>query len=263
MKKNLPIILGIVIFVLLLLGGSFIWWRAKRAREGQLPSPIPEGRLIETALEERPYVTLTPRTDGREFTLEISRIKNAETIEYELVYLTRGLSRGVIGSIDLQGETTISRKLLLGTCSRGVCKYDEDVTEGSLTLRFRSPEGVRKFVSDFHLQQGGKELTSIDGNFKLEGKLSAETFYLIMSTIGLPQEFEGKVVGGPYGVFTVGSKLIKNGKVTFTLSEESPLVKLNLWTGRAWEEVKEVEIEEKVVSAGIDSLGTFIAVASE
>jgi len=262
MKKRLPIIIGIVVFVLLLVAG-LIWWRNKRAREGKLPSLAPEGRLIETTLEERPYVSLTPRTDGREFTLEISRIKNAETVEYELVYLTRGLSRGVIGSIDLKGETVISRKLLLGTCSRGACKYDEDVTEGTLTLRFRGPDGVRKFVSDFHLQQGGQELTSIDNNFKLEGEFSSDTFYLTMSTVGLPKEFEGEVIGGPYGVFTVGSKSIKNGKVALTLNEEDSSVKLYAWTGRAWEEVEEVEIEEKVVSAEIDSLGTFIAVASE
>lgn len=262
MKKKLPFIVGIAIFFLLL-GGIFIWWRGKRARETPLPSPAPEGQLIETTLEERPYVTMTPRTDGQEFTLEIARIKNAESIDYELIYLTQGLSRGVIGSIDLKGESVYSRKVLLGTCSRGVCKYDEDVTDGTLTLKFRRTEGVRKFTSDFHLQQGGKELTSIDGNFKVEGGFSPGTFYLTMPTVGLPDEFEGQVIGGPYGVFTAGSKLIKNGKITFTLSEETPSVKLYAWTGRAWEEVEDLEIAGKVVSAEIESLGSFIAVASE
>jgi len=262
MKKKLPIIIGIVVFVLLLIVG-FIWWRGKRAKEAELPAPTPEGVLLETTLEERPFVSLTPRTDGREFTLQISRIKNTKTIEYELVYLTQGLSRGVIGSIDLKGESTISRKLLLGTCSRGVCKYDEDVTEGTLTLRFRGPEGTKKLVADFHLQQGGKELSSIDGNFKLEGGLSTGTFYLTMTTVGLPGDFEGEVIGGPYGVFTVGSKSIKSGKATLTLGEENPLAKLYAWTGRAWEEVEDLEIEDQEISAEIDSLGVFIAVASE
>lgn len=262
MKKNIPIILGIVFFVLLLAGG-FIWWRGRRVEEVPSGLPVSEGKLIETTLEERPFVTMTPRTDGQEFTLEISRIRNAESIDYELVYLTQGLSRGVIGTVDLKGETVYSKKLLLGTCSRGVCKYDEDVTEGTLTLKFRGPDGVRKFVSDFHLQQGGEELTSIDGNFKVEDKFPSDTFYLTMSTIGLPGEFEGKVVGSPYEVFTTGSKLVKNGKVTFTLSEEAPSAKIYSWIGRAWEEIDEVEIEEKVVSAEIDSLGTFIVVASD
>lgn len=262
MKKKWLIIIGIVLLILLL-AVVFIWWRGKKAKEAELPLPTPEGVLIETTLEERPYVTLTPRTDGREFTLDITRIKNTKTIEYELVYLTHGLSRGVIGTIDLKGETAISRKLLLGTCSRGVCKYDEDVTEGTLTLRFRGSEGVRKFVADFHLQQGGGELTSIDGNLKLEGKLSSGTFYLTMSTVGLPEELEGKVIGGPYGVFTVGNKLVKNGEVTLVLSEETTSVELYAWAGRAWEEIEDVEIDDKVVSAEVDSLATFIVTASE
>jgi hypothetical protein len=263
MKKKLPIVIGIVIFVLLL--GTLIWWRGKKTREAQiLPSPTPEGQLIEITLEEQPYITLTPRTDGREFTLEITRIKNAETIEYELVYLTRGLSRGVIGTVNLQGETSIARKLLLGTCSRGVCKYDEDVTEGTLTLRLRGPDGARKFVSDFHLQRGVNELTSGDGKFKLAGKLPSGTFYIAMSTVGLPGEIEGRVVGGPYGVFTSGSETVKNGTLTMVLFEKTPSVKLYWWDGTSWiEEKEDFETNGETVSASVDSLGTFIAVASE
>lgn len=261
MKKILPI--AIIIF-LFLMGGVFFVWRGRRQGPPATPTPKPEGVLIKTSLEERPYVTLTPRTDGKEFTLDIARIKNATEIEYELVYLSQGLSRGVVGSTDLKGEKKISRKLLLGTCSRNVCKYDEGIEEGTLTLRFRGSDGTRKFVSDFHLQQGEKELTSIDGNFKLEGKFALDTFYLAMSTIGLPEEMKGDVVAGPYGVFTPGSKLVKNGKVALTLSEEAPSAKLYSWTGIDWEEVEEgFEAEEKVVSAEIDSLGTFVAVVSE
>lgn len=263
MKKNLPIIAGVVFFILLIVGG-FIWWRGRGTKEAEIPSlQEPEGVLIETSLKERPYVILTPRADGREFTLQIFRIKNAQKIEYELVYLTKGLSRGVIGSINLEGESQISRKLLLGTCSRGVCKYDENVTEGTLTLRFRGSDGVRKFVSDFHLQQGEEELTSLDDKFRLKGKLSSEIFYLTMSTIGLPEEIEGELVSGPYGAFITGSEVVRNGKVTLVLSEEKPSVKLYAWDSRNWEEVKGVEIKEKTITAEVENLGTFITVASE
>jgi hypothetical protein len=200
---------------------------------------------------------LTPRADGKEFTMDISRIKNAQTIEYELVYLSQGLSRGVIGSIDLRGETSISRKLLLGTCSRNVCKYDEGVNEGTLTLRFRGPEGARKFTTEFHLQRGDNELTSIDGKFKLTGKLSGGAFYITMSTIGLPKEIEGKIIAGPYGVFTSGSTTIKNGVVSLKLSEEIEGAKTYSWSGKAWEEQKS-EIKNKTLTTSISSLTTFI-----
>jgi len=261
MKKILPII--IVIIVILTAIGGFLIWRGKRVTQEATTEPEQEGVLIETALEERPYVTLTPRADGREFTLEIARIKNAKKIEYELVYLSQGLSRGVVGTVDLKGESEISRKLLLGTCSRNVCKYDEGVEEGTLTLRFRDPNGVRKFVSDFHLQQGEDRLSSKDGNFTLEGKLSADTFYITMATIGLPQEIKEKMVGGPYGIFASGSKVVKNGAVGLTLSEESTGAKLYSWQGTSWqEETDKFELKDKTLSASVASLATFIAAAS-
>jgi hypothetical protein len=203
MKKNLTIAL-IVIAVLLIAVGAIFIMRGKRVTETSNNNQQNQQETVETPLEERPFVSLTPRADGKEFTLDITRIKNTQTIEYEMVYESQGLSRGVIGSVDLNGEDKIERKLLLGSCSKNVCKYDEGVEQGTLTLRFRGPEGTEKFTSDFRLQQGGEELTSIDGKFKLAGKFSAATFYLTMLTIGLPEKVESKIVGGPYGIFTAG-----------------------------------------------------------
>ena len=263
MKKNLKIGLIALLALGLIGGGVFFLFKSKKPAEEEIIIPE-EGVLIKTTLDERPYVTLTSRSDGHELTLEISRIKNAQTIEYELVYLSAGLSRGVIGSINVNGDTTISRKLLLGTCSRNVCKYDEDITEGTLTLRFRASDGVRKFISDFHLQQRDETLTSIDGNFQLEGKFSLTAFYLTMSTIGLPKEIEDQPVSEIYGVFTVGSKTIKNGVVTLTLTEEKPDAKLYSWDGKRWQpEEEDFETDGKSLSASVGQLATYLAVTFE
>jgi hypothetical protein len=256
MKKKFPII---ALALVVLLGGGFFLLRSRKAEP--VSAPEPEGVLLETPLAEKPYVVLTPRADGKEFTLDISRIKNAKTIEYELVYLANSLSRGVIGSVDLQGETEISRKLLLGTCSRNVCTYDVGVEEGTLTLRFRGPEGVRKFVTEFHLQQGDQELTSVDGNFSLEGAFSSGAFYLTMATVGLPEETKGEVLAGPYSVFTAGSQTVRNGTISLNLEEENPLAKLYTWTGKVWQELEDLEIDGKTVSASASSLATFAALA--
>lgn len=263
MKKNLNIFL-IVLTALIILGvGGFFILKSRKPKD-EVTIPEPEGVLIETTLDERPYVTLTPRSDGRELTLEISRIKNAQTIEYELVYLSAGLSRGVIGSINVKGERTISRKLLLGTCSRNVCKYDEDITEGTLTLRFRASDGVRKFISDFRLQQGDDTLSSVDNNFQIKGKISPTAFYLTISTIGLPEEVKGTPASQIYGVFTAGSKTIKNGVVTLTLTEEKPDAQLYSWDGRAWQLEKEnFETDGKTLSASVSQLATYLAVTSK
>lgn len=264
MKKVFNILILVIVLILVGVGGFFLLKSTKKSPQSSAPTPTPETVVTEVPLEEKPYIALTPRADGKEFTLDISRIKNTDTVEYELVYLSQGLSRGVIGSVDLKGESSLSRKLLLGSCSKNVCKYDEGVEQGTLTLRFKGPEGTRKLNSDFHLQKGVKELTSIDGGFKLTGKLSANAFYVVMSTMGLPGEIKGKVVGSPYGVFTAGSQIVKNTTVTLSLSEKSTTVKLSSWDGKAWnEEKKDFKNDGETVSASVDSLGTFVAVASE
>src|SRR4030042_2969473 len=99
MKKKLTIIL-IIIGVLLIVGGIFL---IKGRNKDQSTDENQQGqkKTLETPLVDRPYVALIPRADGKEFTLEISRIKNAKTIEYELVYESQGLSRGVIGSAEI------------------------------------------------------------------------------------------------------------------------------------------------------------------
>ena len=256
MKKNLTVVL-IVIAVLLIAIGAVLMMRGKKKTETSSENQQNQQTTLETPLEDRPYVSLTPRADGKEFTLDITRIKNTQTIEYELVYESQGLSRGVIGSVDLKNEDKVQRKLLLGSCSKDVCKYDEGVEKGTLTLRFRGSDGSRKFTSDFHLQQGGKELISMDEKFKLSGKFSAGTFYLTMSTIGLPEKIEGKVIGGPYGVFTAGSSIVKNSTLTMGLIETPTEVKLFLFNGQTSTEQKGAKIEGENLIVTVNSLGSF------
>ena len=255
MKKKLTIIF-IILAVVLIIGAIFL---VRARNRSQIDNDQAElSTVLETLLIDRPYVSLIPRADGKEFTLEISRIKNVEIIEYELVYESEGLSRGVIGSIEISsGETKVSRKLLLGTCSRDVCKYDEGIEQGSLTLRFRSSEGARKFETDFHLQQGDQELISIDENFKLAGKFSPSAFYITMATIGLPQEVKEEVFVEPYGIFTASSSSAKDSILTMVLAEETTEAKLMFWDGNKLAEQEEIEIENNLLTATVDSLGAF------
>ena len=258
MKKNSTIVL-IVIAVLLIAVGAILMMRGRKTTETSNNNQQNQQETVETPLEEKPFVSLAPRADGKEFTLDITRIKNTQTIEYELVYDSQGLSRGVIGSVDLKGEDKVQRKLLLGSCSKSVCKYDEGVEQGTLTLRFRGSDGTRKFTSDFHLQQGGKELTSIDEKFKLAGKFSTNTFYLTMSTVGLPEQVENKVVAEPYGIFTAGSSSVKNSTLTMTFSETPTSAKLFLFDGGKSTEQTGAKIEDSNLNATVNSLGTFFA----
>ena len=220
-------------------------------------------------LEGRPYVTLVSRVDGKELTLSISGIVGAKTLEYELTYLAgepgNQLQRGVVGSVELEGRTDYTKAILLGSCSKNVCKYDEGVSEGTITLTLRAPEGTaQKYESAFHLQPGkaGKEgLTSGDGNFRLtSSSLPPAAFYLTLSTVGLFQTPVGKIVGGPYGIFTPASSKIA-GKVSLRLTKTAANPQILVWDKKSWQELTTgFETNGDLVSATTDRLGTFVVV---
>jgi len=251
MKKGLLIIIVVAGVLLILAGGIFLTFNKKQPQSSREPQN--NEVITEVALEDRPFVTLAPREDGKELTLEVSNIGNSSTIEYELVYLSQGLSRGVVGSIEYNGETSVSRKILLGSCSKNVCKYDEGVKEGTLTLRLRRQRGVQKYTTDFRLQKGGKELSTADGNFKLTADLSPREFYIVMMTIGLPEKIAGKVISGPFGVFTSGSNKINNGKVELATTRERAAAGMYLWNGQSWLSIPGTS----------DSLGVFVLVPAQ
>lgn len=168
MKKNF-LIAGIVFFGLIgIIGSIFFFGKIKNKdlnSSSKSHAEIISKNQKELSTEELPLVRLVPRSDKREVTLEIKNLKNVNAVEYELTYLSKGITRGVIGTINLkEGETEISRKILLGTCSRNVCKYDEDVTTGNLLLRLRSQEGLIKITAPF-------DLDSKEYNLQLQGWL--------------------------------------------------------------------------------------------
>ena len=88
MSKNLAII--VLVVVSLLAGTGFFLVRGRGGAGKVTPTPTPEKMAVEAPIEERPYVSLIPRADGRELTLSIAGIKNATSLEYELAYLSRG-----------------------------------------------------------------------------------------------------------------------------------------------------------------------------
>lgn len=254
MTKKL-FIAGVAILILVFLG-IFIFERRGGGGSLTLPTLTPAA-LQEVPLQDRPFASLTPRSDGKELALKISGLKDVTTVEYELAYLSNDLSRGVIGSIVLNGETEITRNLLLGTCSRNVCRYDEGVTSGSLTLRLRGDGGNRKFASDFFLQKGGSVLQLENGKLRLEGTLPA-TYFIAMSTIGLPKSFTGEILAGPYGIFKAGVKTVKSGKISFSMEGEATKAKIFSLTGAGWQEIRGSLVKTGKISAPIANFGIFI-----
>lgn len=253
MQKVLPIFGIVALGLALIVGGVWFFTRSKEDVTPAGGKRTQDQVVKELPIEERPFVSLTPRADGREFHLTISNIPSGtESVEYELVYkVASGVTQGVPGTVKLSGKSSIERDLLLGTCSSGKCRYDEGVEQGTFTLRLRDSDGklITKLETEFHLQQDGKSLTSSDGKFSItSSSLGKSTFYLTMNTFGLPDETPGKVVSGPYGAFTKGSTKVSG---TVTLDGSGTLYG---WDGHKWVET---------MDAKTSFLGTFVRVSPE
>lgn len=201
-KKFLPVIILFVGISVLISSILFIKSNKK------INSVEDETKLTEISFKDRPFASLTPTADGHYINLKIEKLTLSKlaSVDYELLYsLPDGRTQGVPGSVDLNGANFFERKLLLGSESSGKFRYDEGVSDGSLTVRLRDSKGklLAKFATKWHLQSDALELTSIDENFKyvLEKKPKG-MYFVTMETFGLLDSSISSVTSGPYGVFS-------------------------------------------------------------
>lgn len=140
--KKLMIILVVLAIVI---GGGIILKKKffSPAAVVQTPASTSGSIVLPENQEKGVEVSLVARSDKRAVTLKISKIQSETvSVEYELSYETgSGLPRGVLGKVDLKGADSLSREILLGSCSKNVCVYDEGVKKISLTLKFNKSSG--------------------------------------------------------------------------------------------------------------------------
>lgn len=205
-KKYLPLIfLGLGVVVLII---SFIFIRSTNSKKGVTDSEVE----AEVSFKDRPVASLTPTSDGHWLKLKIEKITlaKAHSLDYELLYaLPDGRTQGVPGTVELGEEKSFERDLLLGSESSGKFRYDEGVTDGSLTIRIRDSKGklLAKFATKWHLQNDNQVLTSVDDQFvyKLNSKPAKNVWFVVMESFGLLDTSITSVASGPYGVYSSGA----------------------------------------------------------
>lgn len=88
----------------------------------------------------------------------VNRYKNAvlvyfknlhktNSVSYILSYNTNGKPDGASGTINTKGKFSLSRTLLLGTCSSGVCRYHKNITGLTLTVTANYKNGSTSTIT--------------------------------------------------------------------------------------------------------------------
>lgn len=144
MRKAIPILL---ISAAVLMAGC----NSKTNTSQITPTPTQEVKILQPT--DGPVVDLSSRFDKQAVTLKISSISaGIKKIDYEIVYDTNGVQRGVLGSLDIkEGETKVLKEILLASCSKNVCVYDKNVTKLQLTMKFTGDGEPLEFQKEFPL----------------------------------------------------------------------------------------------------------------
>ena len=202
------------------------------------PKVTPQTLVVEQAqplsIEEMPLVLLSPKEEGHELLMQIKGAKNTDSLEYELIYeLEDGLTRGASGEIELtQGEG--EKDILLGTCSRGTCKYDEGVIGGELTVSLKKGNKLRSFKTIFSFWDGSKTEQSNDGKLTINFIDTETTAYILLEGGGLPESINQEIIGGPYNFTSESGK----EKIEITLNSDGQLL---FWDEKEWIEKEGLE----------------------
>lgn len=258
-RKIIPLIL----LTLTLTGCSLF-----KKKEKPKPTPKPEINEPVNIIDvgERPYISLSPRNDGKEVTLSLHNLpKAASEMEYELEYQSGSQLRGAFGSIDLTSPSyPVDTDVLLGSCSAGgACSYDEDVQGGTLILKFRADSNYA-LKNEWRYQPTNDargQFSSRDSKFQLDaGKaLNNSNYVITMQTSGLPAEIDGNLISGPYGLYASNSLPSDGvGELTMRLSEDSESATIYGWDGTKWVAF-ETTLDGKSATAEVDLLEVYIA----
>ena len=235
-----------------------------RSRSQPAPSPTPPPSQVELQplTFEAPFVALYPREDGNALILRIDRVAQYQTIEAKVRYQTaEGKSQGFLKTLRPEGEDFIEGEGIFGTCSKGVCRYDEGVEGGSVELIFKDREGKESlWKSDFKLYEAGseEELGSADG--KLALVLPESNVLVIHSLFGLPGGKIDVYQGYGHAVFPPFGQV--EGEATFKffdLPDGFEKLKIASWDGEEWQDGEVVADQDELTISG-KFFGNFVVV---
>ncbi|HCM37358.1 MAG: hypothetical protein UV61_C0016G0008 [Candidatus Gottesmanbacteria bacterium GW2011_GWB1_43_11] len=103
----------------------------------RLSSPLAEAakkRVRVTPIKGVAYSSAKLSRPTNSIVLSLLNLGKVSKISYTLSYTANGIDQGVVGSLIPTDQTTDSRDLYFGTCSKGVCTPHHNITNATLTV---------------------------------------------------------------------------------------------------------------------------------
>ena len=237
--------------------------------------------LADLTIADRPYVTLTPTTDGAEIIISIENMSKFDRIEYELTYLADNpqiagdkLTRGATGTDINTKDPKYKKSILLGTASRGVRSPDTGIADGKLTMHMFKQDEEYQSETAWTLNHIGLSASTIgdkEGNFSMDVPSLGKYFWVIVAdTVGLPPnvtDFDGSGAVLPvYGTFSIAPKFLATATLTIKLDGEflSPeLFAYNHQDGTVEKLQGTYNASANTLNADVLNFATYVVVSSQ
>ena len=279
-KRNIYIIAAIA-FVAILVAVYFLFIFQKGPRQVKPQEVSGEVReLSEIDLNKRPYVTLTPTSDGAEILISIESMSSFDRIEYELTYLADNpqvagekIQRGSTGTDVNTKEQKYKKSILLGTASKGTRSPDKGVSDGKLTMHLFKGDIEYQSETNWDLEQSATSSTTFkdrSGNFQMTVPSLGKNYYVIISdTVGAPanDQFDiANVVFPVYGSLSVAPEFAKAADLSIKLTQDAKSFQLYSYNhaDSKWTKLdSSYNSASKTVSAKVNSFATFVVVSSK
>lgn len=230
--------------------------------------------IAEIPLDKRPYVTLTPTSDGAEIIMSIENMGEFENIEYELTYLADNpqvsgekVQRGATGVDVNTKDEKYKKSILLGTASRGTRSPDIGVVEGKLTLH--AIKGDTEYLSETHwdIFEAGEKAQTIsarNGNFEMALPSLGKNYWIIIAdTIGYPKNNNlnsDKVVLPVWGTFSIAPEFTQ-ATIKIKISGQKEKIEVNKLAHQdnTWQKLaSDFDSQAQTVNAKVESFATFV-----
>lgn len=238
--------------------------------------------ISELALKDKPYITLTPTSEGAEIIVSIENMSFFDAIEYELTYLAndptksgekiqRGSTSSGINTKDAKYKTSI----LLGTASKGVRSPDRGVEDGKLTLHLFKDGNEYLSETEWNLFEIGTQKTTLldrGGKIKLDVPSTlGKTYWVVLSeTVGIPLNFDRQpetVITPIFGTFSIAPKFTKPLSLSLKLdgADENSTIHLYSTSDGKWERVDNPKFDTatKTLSTNVTNFATFVVTSGE
>lgn len=143
MLKNKWVLIGIAAVIVMI---GVVAYFSMGSKGGQ--SADEEVAAEEEALKMKPEdvgLTLEAAPGNKEIILKIEDTSKFKSFEFELNYEADEngelVTKGSVGSGEVEDDGPIERSITIGTCSSGKCRYDTGVKKVSLVLRLNLKDG--------------------------------------------------------------------------------------------------------------------------